>query len=74
MGEKLFVQRRGSTNSDGGRAAFKSGLTMTSATSVIEPNVSTMVPSPFMKEEELKSEVEAPGKRTELQLQGGRRN
>ena len=47
---------------------------MTSATSVIEPNVSTMVPSPFMKEEELKSEVEAPGKRTELQLQGGRRN
>lgn len=59
MGEKLFVQRRASTNSDGGRAVFQLGLT---TTSVIEPNISTIAPSPFMKEEELKSEVEAPGR------------
>ena len=59
MGEKLLVQRRASTNSDGGRVAFQSGLT---ATSVIEPNISTIAPSPFVKEEELKSEVEAPGR------------
>ena len=61
MGEKLFVQRRGSTNSDGGKTTFKSGLTMTSVTSVIEPSVLTMAPSPFM-EEELKPEIEAPGR------------
>lgn len=35
---------------------------MTSATSIIEPNVLTMAPSPFMKEEELKPEIEAPGR------------
>lgn len=60
MGEKLFVQRRGSTHSDGGKTTFKSGLTMTSVTSVIESSV-TMAPSPFVKEEELKPEIEAPG-------------
>lgn len=56
MGEKLFVQRRGSTHSDGGKVTFKSGLTMTSVTSVIEPNIPTMANSPFLKEEELKPE------------------
>ena len=49
MGEKLFAQRRASTGSDGGKVAFKTGLTMTSATSVIEP-------SPFLKDEEMKDE------------------
>jgi len=34
---------------------------MTSVTSVSEPNISTTAPSPFIKEEELKPEVEAPG-------------
>jgi hypothetical protein len=53
MGEKLIVQRRGSTHSDGGRAAFKSGLAMTSVTSIVETNVPS---SPTLKEEELKSE------------------
>lgn len=33
---------------------------MTSVTSVIEPNISTLTPSPFVKEEESKPEVEAP--------------
>ena len=66
MGEKLFAQRRASTNSDGGKVAFKSGLglTMTSVTSVIEPNILAMAPSPFMKDEELKDEpdtIPAPG-------------
>ena len=56
MGEKMFAQRRASTNSDGGKVAFKSGLTMTSATSVIEPNILAMAPSPFLKDEELKDE------------------
>ena len=69
MGEKLFAQRRASTNSDGGKVAFKSGLgiTMTSVTSVIEPNILAMAPSPFMKDEELKDEPETisgPGMHT----------
>lgn len=58
MGEKLLVQRRGSSHSDVGKAAFKSGLMMTSVTSVIEPNISTMGGSPFLKEDELKPEDE----------------
>ncbi|KAF9646656.1 AMP deaminase [Thelephora ganbajun] len=57
MGEKLFVQRRASTNSDAGRVAFRSGLTMTPVTSVIEPNILSMATSPFVKEEESKSEA-----------------
>ena len=59
MGEKLIVQRRGSTHSDGGKAAFKLGLAMTSAASFIEPNISTMPTSPVSKEEELKIEGDA---------------
>ena len=59
MGEKIFAQRRASTNSDGGRVAFKSGLTMTSVTSVIEPNILSLEPSPFTKEDELKDAVDA---------------
>ena len=57
MGEKLFVQRRASTNSDGGKAVFKSSLAMTSVAPVIEPNILSMSPSPFTKEDELKEEA-----------------
>lgn len=59
MEEKLIVQRRGSTNSDGGKAAFKSGLVMTSVTSVIEPNISVVESSPSSREEELNPEGDA---------------
>lgn len=58
MGEKFLVQRRSSTHSDGGKVTFKSGLTMTSVTSVIEPTVLSMEPSPFVKEDESKAAVD----------------
>src|SRR5579872_7495791 len=59
MEEKLFVQRRSSTHSDSGKSVFKAGLSMTSATSVVEPAASSMTTSPFMKEDELKAESDA---------------
>ena len=62
MGEKLFVQRRGSTHSDGGKSVFKSGLAMTSVTPDVEPKIPSRANSPFVKEEDLKPEADAgPG-------------
>lgn len=59
MGEKLFVQRRGSTHSDSGKVSFKLGLGMTSVSSATEPNVPDTTSSPFWKDEEPKPEVDA---------------
>ena len=61
IGEKMIVQRRGSTTSDGAKSAFKSGLAMTSVASVIEPNISIIASSPFFKEEDVKSEPSDAG-------------
>ena len=62
MGEKLFIQRRGSTHSDSGKVSFKSGLGMTSVSPAAEPNVPDTTSSPFWKDEEPKPEGDAvPG-------------
>jgi hypothetical protein len=58
MGEKFLAHRRGSTNSDGGKVAFKAGLAMTSVTSFVEPNILGVAASPVMEKEELKVETE----------------
>jgi hypothetical protein len=57
MGENFLAHRRGSTNSDGGKVAFKAGLAMTSVTSFVEPNILGVVASPVM-EKELEAETE----------------